>query len=87
MTFLGSVAFELVEYFLIRLFSQAGLESLNVLCVPRNSWKKNGCNALSCSLLSCAWKLSGERAVHPEKQLQEDLSATGLLEKPIKRHL
>ena len=38
------------EYFLARLFSQAGLESLDVICVPRNSWRKNGCNALHCSL-------------------------------------
>lgn len=67
------------KYFLIRLFSQAGLESLNVFCVPRNSWRKNGCNALHCSPLPCVQKLPGERAVHPEKCLDRGTSsATGL---------
>lgn len=44
------------EYFLTQLFSQAGLGSSDVVCVPRNSWRKNGCRALHCSLPLRGWK-------------------------------
>lgn len=68
--FLGRVAFALVGAFPARLFSQAGLESSDVIYVPRNSWRKNGCDALHCSLPIRGWKLSArERALRPEEQL------------------
>lgn len=48
------------------MFSQAGLESLDVICVPRNSWRKNGCNALHCSLPSVDGN-SGRKALSTQR--------------------
>jgi hypothetical protein len=62
------------EYFLARLFSQAGLESLDVICVPRNSWGGNGCNALHCSLPLHEWKLIKQKGLPPRKTSRQPVT-------------